>query len=156
MVASWWAAIDEVLEKLGPFHQPWQAAGVLCSNACEEWLCVDPEWKPKHLRIFERDRFFCMTPGCSKRGDLHGHHMEALSQGGGNNPWNIVTLCVFDHQYEVHAGYARVSGRASQALHWQLGCRPGREPLLVLRGERIVGGSRAGGGRSPPGDVRRT
>ena len=155
-VAAFWAAIDQEMEKLGPFSQTWQAAAELCSNAHDEWSLLDPEWKPKHVNVFTRDRFLCMAPGCPKRGDLHGHHMEYRSHGGSNHPWNLLTLCFMDHKYEVHAGHAKLSGRAPQALLWHLGCRPATEPYLILRGERIVGGTRYWGGRPPPSDVRRT
>ena len=71
------------------------------------------------------------------------HHLRFRSRGGSNKKSNLVTLCYRDHQDVVHAGYAKVFGEAPQALRWELGCRPGKEPLLKLLGERIVGGSRA-------------
>jgi hypothetical protein len=149
LVASREAAADlrvglrRIREQLGPGARDWQAAVVLFAHVCRQWSQEDPESRPKHGKVFGRDRYLCQAPGCPKREDLQGHHGKARSRGGGNELWNLITLCFGDHQGVIHEGYAKVSGRAPQALRWELGCRPGREPLLILRGERIVGGSRA-------------
>jgi hypothetical protein len=156
VAADWRAALRLTREQLGAGALDWHAAVVLFAYASQEWSQVDPESKPKHFKVFQRDRYQCQAPGCPKRGELQGHHGEPRSRGGSNALWNLLSVCFMDHQYVIHKGHAKVSGRAPQALHWQLGCRPGREPLLILRGERIVGGTRAWGGRPPPSDVRRT
>ena len=153
VVADLRAAIDMIKQWLGPGALDWHAAMVLFAHVLREWSLYDPETKPRHFRIFKRDRYLCQAPACPKRKDLHAHHMEYRSRGGSNDPTNLLPLCYHDHQGVIHARYARVSGEAPQRLYWELGCRPGREPLLILNGEKVVGGTRAG--VPPPCDVRR-
>ena len=142
-----------IKRRLGPGALDWHAAMVLFAYVRQEWSLIDPKTKPRFFKIFERDRYLCQAPSCPKRKDLHAHHVEYLSRGGSNDKANLAALCCYDHQGVIHPGYARVSGIAPQALLWELGCRPGKAPLLVLLGERIVGGTRAG--VPPPCDVRR-
>jgi 5-methylcytosine-specific restriction endonuclease McrA len=143
VAADWRAAIEDVRSRLGPFAPAWKAALVLFAHAYREWSKVEPESEPTQKKILERDRYLCQVPACPKRCTCEAHHMRPRSQGGSNKLTNIVTLCHTDHQDVIHAGYAKVSGEAPQALRWELGCRPGKESMLELRGERIVGGSRA-------------
>jgi hypothetical protein len=148
--ADWRGAIKTIQARLGPFTPEWKAALVLFAHVHEEWSRVDPESKPTQWKVLKRDKYLCQAPGCPKRGTLESHHMEYLSQGGSDEDWNKVILCHGDHQHEVHTGYARVSGEAPQAVKWELGCRPGHEPLLILNGEKIVGGTRARASRQAP------
>ncbi|MHC9542456.1 MAG: hypothetical protein AB9903_23340 [Vulcanimicrobiota bacterium] len=45
-------------------------------------------------KILERDGYQCQVPGCSNRRNLHAHHIEFRSQGGCDEPWNELCLCV--------------------------------------------------------------
>ncbi len=143
IAADWRAAIKAIREQLGPFTPEWKAAVVLFAHVYEEWSRVDPESEPTQIKVLKRDNFLCQAPACPKRSNLESHHLKRRSQGGSNKATNLTILCHGDHQHVVHAGHAKVSGEAPQALRWELGCRAGHEPLLILRGERIVGGSRA-------------
>ncbi len=143
VAADWRAAIKATQEQLGLFTPEWKAAVVLFAHVYEEWSRVDPESEPTQKKILKRDRFQCQAPACPKRSNLEAHHLKRRSKGGSNKVSNLLTLCHGDHQHVVHAGYAKVSGEAPQALRWELGCRPSKEPLLKRLGERIVGGSRA-------------
>jgi hypothetical protein len=65
----------------------------------EEVFCITPMRKPisKRLRfqIFARDGFTCRY--CGRQSDivpLHIDHVMPVSQGGGNEPENLVTSCV--------------------------------------------------------------
>lgn len=40
------------------------------------------------------------------------------------------TLCAFHHLRGVHAGRVRCQGRAPEGLQFELGLRPGAEPLM--------------------------
>ena len=71
-------------------------------------------------RVIERDHGYCQVPGCS-RGAEHVHHVVFRSRGGGDEPENLVSLCVAHHLHGVHRGWARVSGRAPDQLTWELG-----------------------------------
>jgi hypothetical protein len=39
------------------------------------------------------------------------------------------------HLRGIHAGYVRAWGTAPDEITWELGVRPGREPLLRLKGD---------------------
>ena len=71
-------------------------------------------------RILERDRGYCQVPGCS-RAAVHVHHVVFRSQGGGDEPANLVSICVAHHLHGIHRGWVRVSGRAPDGLRWELG-----------------------------------
>ena len=88
--------------------------------------------------IFARDGWRCAVPGCSSMRNLHAHHIRHRSQGGSDDPSNLVTLCAFHHQRGVHGGTVRCRGRAPDALRFDLGVR-GSRPLLSYRsGDRLV------------------
>jgi HNH endonuclease len=76
--------------------------------------------------------------GCS-RAAAHVHHVTYRSAGGGDDLANLVSLCAAHHLHGVHMGFIRVSGKAPDELHWELGRR---------RGE---GGSGGRGGPPPAG-----
>ena len=98
-------------------------------------LHAETEWErtPKvRDPVFRRDRFRCLSPCCGSRRDLHDHHFVFRSRGGGNQLWNRGSVCWACHQYGIHAGTVRCHGRAPDDLVWELGVRPGREPLLRL------------------------
>ena len=97
----------------------------------------DPQWKRRY-RIFERDGWRCMAPGCTSRSGLNEHHIIFRSQQGNDEEDNLVTLCIGHHQEGLHAGHVRCFGRAPDALWWDLGVRPGGEPLVRYFGERVV------------------
>jgi hypothetical protein len=94
----------------------------------ETWLCPTP----RAYRVFERDGFRCTVPGCTAQRNLHAHHVLFRSRGGGDDLANLVTLCAAHHQRGVHRGVIRISGRAPEALVFEL-------PLRVYRsGDRAV------------------
>jgi len=70
---------------------------------------------------FERDGYRCVVPGCTGRANLQSHHIEFLSLGGPDEPWNRVTLCAQHHLHGVHLGVLRIQGRAPDALTFELG-----------------------------------
>jgi hypothetical protein len=55
------------------------------------------------------------------------------SQGGEDEPQNMVALCEPHHLRGVHMGRVRVSGTAPDGLVWELGGRAG-VPLRVEAG----------------------
>jgi hypothetical protein len=75
---------------------------------------------PPGRRVIERDHGYCQVPGCS-RGAEHVHHVVFRSRGGGDEPENLVSLCVAHHLHGVHRGWVRVAGRAPDQLTWELG-----------------------------------
>ncbi len=43
--------------------------------------------------ILRRDRFRCQVPGCNCRRNLHVHHIIRRSNGGSDDPENLIVLC---------------------------------------------------------------
>jgi len=72
--------------------------------------------------VMVRDKGFCKTPFCSKSAG-HVHHIDLRSQGGSDDPSNMLAICVVHHLRGVHMGRVRVSGRAPDELVWELGER---------------------------------
>ncbi len=80
-------------------------------------------------------------PGCTSQSNLHRHHIELRSAGGSDDDANLITLCAFHHLRGVHQGLVRISGVAPDRLRFELGLRPGRQPLEVYgSGDRWLGG----------------
>jgi len=97
----------------------------------------DPHWRRRY-RILERDGWRCKAPGCTSRSGLNVHHITFRSQQGGDESANLVTLCVGHHQQGLHEGRIRCFGRAPDGLWWDLGVKPGGEPLTRYFGDRLV------------------
>jgi hypothetical protein len=76
-----------------------------------------------HLdKVYERDGWRCMFPGCGGR-VLEDHHKTYQSAGGVSETWNRLSLCPAHHRHAVHGGRARVEGRAPDALTFKVGRR---------------------------------
>jgi hypothetical protein len=129
---------SEARRKLQKSLPVWAAATILLKAAVEEWEKTDPKRRPVRSKLIDRDGCRCLVPDCRCRRNLEGHHGKYRSAGGPDTPDNLVTMCAGHHRGVIHKGYGSVEGRAPQALRWELGKRPGRKPLLTLRGEKII------------------
>ncbi|MDQ7821466.1 MAG: HNH endonuclease signature motif containing protein [Candidatus Eremiobacteraeota bacterium] len=86
----------------------------------------------RHHDILKRDRFRCQVPGCHCRHNLEVHHIIRRSQGGTDDPRNLITLCKAHHIHILHTLRALVlKGQAPHNLTFTFGSRPGCEPFLV-------------------------
>jgi hypothetical protein len=94
---------------------PGAALEAMFDHCLATWRCPTP----REHRIFERDGSRCTVPGCTSYRNLHAHHVVFRSAGGGDEPANLTTLCAAHHQ-GVHAGVIRISGRAPDALLFEL------------------------------------
>jgi hypothetical protein len=65
--------------------------------------------------VFWRDRGRCVVPGCRNATFVDLHHLELRSEGGENDPDNLVVLCGAHHG-AVHRGRLRIDGRVSTGL----------------------------------------
>jgi hypothetical protein len=108
------------------------AWGWLFDHALESWGANDPRVRREH-RVFARDDWRCTVPGCTSYRNLHDHHVVFRSVGGGDELANRTTLCAGHHLRGVHAGRIRVIGSAPGGLRFELGLRPGQQPLLRYR-----------------------
>ena len=77
-------------------------------------------------RALRRDGHRCQAPGCS-RAAAHAHHLRFRSQGGGDQLWNLTSLCAAHHLHALHLGWLRVQGTAPDGLRWELGDSDPRE-----------------------------
>jgi hypothetical protein len=131
MPASIAAVLDDAIEGCRHAIEPrWRGFERILAHAWLTWMAL-----PRHeVAVYARDSHRCQTPGCRSRGPLHAHHAWFRSKGGPDFDWNLTSVCE-EHHRAIHRGEIRVSGRAPDGLVWELGCRPGRPPLMRLRGE---------------------
>jgi hypothetical protein len=108
------------------------AWGWMFDHALESWGTNDPRVRREH-RVFARDGWRCTVPGCTSYRNLHDHHIVFRSVGGDDELANRTTLCAYHHLRGVHARRVRVIGSAPGGLRFELGLRPGQQPLLCYR-----------------------
>jgi len=123
-------------EALDVFSQPglprWTALERALQHVIVHW-----ESQPRHRDpIFARDGWRCAVPGCSSRRNLHDHHLQFRSRGGGNARENRVAVCAAHHLHGIHEGVVRASGSAPHDVRWELGVRAYGSPLLAFIGDR--------------------
>jgi hypothetical protein len=121
---------DEVLPQEVAFRGPPEVAALflamhqrlglegLLAHVLHTWLEVGA--CAKSYEDFERDGWRCVVPGCTARRNLQSHHLEFLSQGGPDVPWNRATLCAVHHLRGVHLRRIRITGRAPDGLVFEL------------------------------------
>jgi hypothetical protein len=78
----------------------------------------------------------CAVAGCSRRG-VHKHHIVYRSHGGGDEPENIVWLCLAHHLAGEHGGRLRIQGRAPDEVYVLVGDRIWKNDVLVADLEEI-------------------
>jgi hypothetical protein len=100
-------------------------------HAYEAWGAKDRRVRREH-RVFERDGWRCTVPGCSSYRNLHDHHIVFRAAGGSDDLGNRTTLCAWHHLRGVHKALVNCRGAAPNGLFFELGLRPGREPLLCF------------------------
>ncbi len=74
------------------------------------WPGYPPYWDFLRGRVLERDRNRCQISGCPNRLALHIHHIKALSDGGGHQIENLITLCEYHHGLQPQGGHERIWG----------------------------------------------
>jgi hypothetical protein len=99
----------------------WAAFLALLQDFNETWDVDVAGRRPSAQRIYNRDGWRCMAPGCTSRRNLEVHHIVYRSQGGDDRPGNTACLCRFHHQMGEHGLLARVRGEAPLGLVWALG-----------------------------------
>jgi hypothetical protein len=65
--------------------------------------------------VFWRDRGRCIVPGCRNATYVDLHHLDLRSEGGSNDPDNLVVLCGAHHG-ALHRGRLRIDGKVSTGL----------------------------------------
>ena len=96
--------------------------------------------------VFWRDRGRCCVPGCRNATYVDVHHLDLRSEGGGNDPDNLVVLCGAHHG-ALHRGRLRIDGKVSTGLRVRhadgtaYGFMP--SPLLAEASARAFAGLRS-------------
>ncbi len=109
-----------------------EALEAMIEHAVATWEGSEPRARTtREQRVFARDGWRCTAPGCSSYRNLHAHHVVFRSAGGSDAPGNLTTLCAWHHLRGVHAGVVSCRGRAPKALHFELGVRHARPPLVA-------------------------
>ena len=62
-------------------------------------------------KVFHRDHFACVVPGCRSKRHLTIHHLRQRQDGGDHSMGNLTVLCFGCHQ-RLHEGSLRIRGRA--------------------------------------------
>jgi len=86
------------------------------------WLAEDPDdphGKVAYQHIYQRDRYRCTSPVCS-RTDVTPHHLTFRSRGGGEEDENLSSICVVCHLDLVHGGRITAEPPASR-VRWTIG-----------------------------------
>jgi hypothetical protein len=130
-VARLWSHALQVCRWVeGAALDDWQCAERLIENFRATWeVRSDPAWQSRY-RTFERDGWRCRVPGCSARRNLQEHHVVFRSQGGSDDPENLVTLCATHHLRVLHAGRLRCHRLPEGLLAWELGAAPDGSALV--------------------------
>ncbi|HET9597866.1 MAG TPA: HNH endonuclease signature motif containing protein [Anaeromyxobacteraceae bacterium] len=121
------AAFDAVRALAGAALSAGSCLAFMAARFVETWGAAAKPKRTRARKVRERDGGWCQVPGCSHRA-THGHHIIFRSQGGGDEPPNVTSLCAWHHLRCIHDGYLRVSGRAPGELTWLLGGEPWRGP----------------------------
>jgi hypothetical protein len=75
---------------------------------------------PPRIRraVLRRDQRRCLVPGCRNARFLDIHHIELRSEGGGNDPENLITLCGAHHR-AAHRGELLITGNAPVRVRFE-------------------------------------
>jgi len=134
--AVWWRRLEAQARRWLPRGMSWLRFLCLAMwGAWEHLLGAARRNDVAYGHIYVRDRFRCMSPVCNRR-DVTPHRLVFRSAGGGDEDWNIGSLCTWCHLLGVHGGRIRALGTADRIV-WELGARGA--PTLVVRGrERMA------------------
>jgi len=104
-------------------------------NFCRIWLPAIRQRRltvagkePAYFAVYRRDVFRCSSPVCTRR-DITPHHLTFRAAGGGDEPENVTSLCVWCHLGGVHCGLLSATPPASR-IRWRIG----RSAVLQVEG----------------------
>ena len=116
-------AIGAVRTHAGRWLTPSECLRQVAEHFIQVWEATSKQRSTVQRKVLKRDKGFCQVPGCS-RAAAHVHHIIHRSQGGTDDPWNLVSLCAAHHLHGIHDGWIRVSGRAPDQLRWEFVADP--------------------------------
>ncbi len=83
-------------------------------------------------KVFHRDHFACVVPGCHSTRFLELHHLERRADGGGHSTSNCCVVCFGCHQRH-HEGRLLITGLAPDL---QFAWRPDEDVETAMSGPR--------------------
>ncbi len=93
------------------------------------------KWTRIRLAVHGRDQAACLACGVHvKQDNFECHHRKLRSQGGPDEPTNLITLCHGCHDH-AHRNRAWANGRGLILRPWQ---DPAVEPVELVDGRRIL------------------
>jgi len=92
---------------------------------------------PTRRKVFIRDRFACVVPGCRSRRHLDLHHIVFRSRGGSHAMSNLAVICSAHHAH-AHEGLLEITGRAPDELVFAFRRAGEDEPHRVLASAPVV------------------
>ncbi len=99
----------------------WVGLLALLEEFVATWDPLEGVTRRRADKIYCRDGWRCMAPGCTSRRNIEDHHVQYRSRGGGHDADNRVALCRFHHQLGEHGTLASCRGKAPLELTWRLG-----------------------------------
>jgi hypothetical protein len=139
----WEETVAECREHAQRDLDEWEVFALVLHDYWKTWDTQEMRRQRREHSTLERDGWRCTVPGCRSigSGQLHEHHIVFRSLGGPvRQPRNVTTLCSGHHLGLLHLEKMRCTGRAPDDLEWELGLERGREPFLIFKGERRIGG----------------
>ncbi len=124
-------------DALDAFSQPGDPRALALERVLRHAIGAWEALPRHHDPIFARDGWRCTVPGCTGRRNLHDHHVVWRSRGGDNGRDNRTAVCAAHHLHGLHRHAIRAWGEAPHAIHWELGVRPNRPPLVSYVGDRL-------------------
>jgi len=103
---------------------PWLLLCRLFHRTRRTWALHHDTAPRRRRQIFTRTGWRCAAPECTRRRNLHAHHIRPRARGGGDELENLVPLYAFHHLQGVHQGVVQVQGRLDphgQGLRWRMG-----------------------------------
>ena len=110
--ASGIAHAEVAVNAVGELAQPTTA---LASVALKRRHAIQDTPPAIRRQVFWRDRGRCVVPGCHNATFVDLHHLDLRSEGGSNDPDNLVVLCGAHHA-ALHRGRLRIDGTVSTGL----------------------------------------
>ncbi|HEY3998521.1 MAG TPA: hypothetical protein VGO93_06625 [Candidatus Xenobia bacterium] len=122
---------------LGGHASKTQCVELLLNHFLSTWARVAMK-AARENPILERDSWQCVTPGCTSRTSLQGHHVMFKSQGGSDKAENQGAICACHHLRGIHQGRLRARGQAPDGLVWETGIRPDGVPSRIYLNDTLV------------------